>query len=66
MPAGLVQYQYHMHGRSHPFTDESQMMIHVLGVDRGGQQGGRVTGDRVDRPEQVHPFILGLLDGRGT
>jgi hypothetical protein len=42
------------------------MMVHVLGVDRRGQEGRGVAGDGVDGPEQVHPFVFGLLDGRGS
>ncbi len=64
MPTGLIENENHLHLRSDPLADESQMMVHVRGVDRRGQQGRGVPRDRIDRSEQIHPVVLGLLDRR--
>jgi hypothetical protein len=66
MPAGPIQYQDHLHLGAGTLADESQVMVHVLGIGQRSQQSRRVAGQRVDRTEQVHPFILCLLDGGRT
>jgi hypothetical protein len=37
MPAGAIEHQDHMDIGPCLFTDEPQVMIHVLGVDGGSQ-----------------------------
>lgn len=64
MPARLVQHQDHLYIRPSLTADEPQMLIHVVGVDRRGQQRRGLPGQRVDRRVQVDPLVLGLLKGR--
>lgn len=64
MPSGLIQHQDHMHVLSRLVADKFQVMIHVIGIDRGGQQCRRLPGGRIHGTKDIDPFIFGLFDGR--
>lgn len=66
MPTCPIQHQDDLHVGADLFADESQMVVHVLGIGQRGQESRGVAGQRVDGPEQVHPLIFGLLDRRRT
>ena len=49
-----------MHIVARFLRNHSQVMAHQIGVDRWGNQGRGLASQRVYRPEDVAPFVLGL------
>lgn len=62
VPTGLIQHQYDMPIRRCLLADEAKVGVHVIGVDCRREHGGGFAGDRVDRAEQIAPFVFSLFD----
>ncbi len=61
VPSCVVHHKHDVHAGIDVLADPAQMHVHAVGVDGWRDHAYRVTRQRVDRAEDVHPLVLALL-----